>query len=355
MRASLGQPLESLGMVTFVLLTCAAVSGFMSGRVLSKFGTGPVTFASALMTGLSLVGFSLVPNFPVMVALAFPLGLGGGSVDAGLNHYVAEHYTSKHMNWLHACWGVGATLGPMIYGSVLATGGGWSRGFLTIGLCQLALAVVLLASLKLWKHQGLAHHDPEKIAEGGRPDTPRWAPVLAAVLFTLYVAIEMGAGLWAPSLLIESRGFDPVLAGVALTAFYGSIMGGRLLVGFVSTRVGNRRLVRYGLMLALVGLVLLMVPAHPIQAIIGLVLLGAGCAPVYPGLMHETPRRFDPATTRKVIGWQVAAASIGGAILPPVFGVLAARFGLEMVFPVVAGFAVLLLLASAKLDRVTAG
>ena len=137
MRASLGQPLESLGLVTFILAGCSAVSGFLSGRVLLRFGTGPVTFVSALMTGLSLLGLSQVPSFPLMVALAFPLGLGAGSVDAGLNHYVAEHYSSKHMNWLHACWGVGATLGPLIVGSILAGGGAWSQGYLTVACGQL--------------------------------------------------------------------------------------------------------------------------------------------------------------------------------------------------------------------------
>lgn len=353
MRVSLGQPLEALGMVTFVLAGCSAISGFMSGRVLARFGTGPVTFISALMTGLSLLGISMVPNFPLLVALAFPLGLGAGSVDAGLNHYVAEHFSSKHMNWLHACWGVGATLGPLIMGSILASGGGWSQGYLTIAVCQLGLAVVLLSSLRLWKGQGPARHDPEKIVAGGRPDTPAWAPYLAAFLFALYVAVEMGTGMWAASILIESRHFEPGMAGLAVTLFYGAIMGGRVLIGFVSEKLGNRLLVRLGLVLAIIGIVLLMIPQVPELALIGILLLGLGCAPIYPSLMHETPRRFDPDTARKVIGWQVAAANIGGAVMPAAFGVLAAGFGLEAVFPVIGGFAVALLILSIRLDSVT--
>jgi fucose permease len=353
MRVSLGQPLEALGLVTFILAGCSAISGFVSGRVLARFGTGPVAFVSALMTGLSLLGLSAVPNFPLMVALAFPLGLGAGSVDAGLNHYVAEHFSSKHMNWLHACWGVGATLGPLIMGSIMASGGGWSQGYLTISLCQLSLACILLVSLGLWKRQGPARHDPEKVVEGGRPDTPAWAPILSAFLFVLYVSIEMGAGMWAASILIESRHFEPGMAGLAVTCFYGAIMGGRILLGFISEKMGNRRLIRIGLSLAICGLVLLMTPGQPVLALIGLLLFGLGCAPVYPGLMHETPRRFDPVTTRKVIGWQVAAANIGGAVMPAAFGVLAARFGLEAVFPTIGGFTVLLLILSVRLDSVT--
>ena len=354
MRVSLGQPLEALGLVTFVLASCAALSGFMSGRLLARFGTGPVTFVCALMTGLALLGLSQVPNFPLMVALAFPLGLGAGSVDAGLNHYVAEHYSSKHMNWLHACWGVGATLGPLIVGSILAGGGTWSQGYLTVACGQLGLACVLFASLGLWKNQGAARHDPSKVAAGGRADTPRWAQVLAAFLFALYGPIEIGTGLWAASVLIESRHFDPGMAGLAITLFFGSIMGGRVLIGFVSERVGNRRLIRIGLCVAMVAIVLLMIPGWPPLAFGGLALLGLGCAPVYPSLMHETPRRFDPLTTVKVIGWQVAAANIGGAILPAAFGVLAARLGLEAVFPAIACFIVAMLVLSIQLDRVTA-
>ena len=355
MRASLGQPLEVLGIVTFILAACSAVSGFMSGKILSRFGTGRVTFTSALMTGVSLLALSQAPNFLIVIALAFPLGLGAGSVDAGLNHFVAEHYSSKHMNWLHACWGVGATLGPVIMGGALASSGGWSRGYLLIAFCQLGLAAILLVSLRLWSRQGPARHDPEKIVAGGRPDTPGWAPLMAAFLFTVYVGIEMGAGLWVPSILIESRHFDARTVGLAVTLYFGAIMGGRVLAGFISEKLGNRRLVRIGLLVALVGLALLMIPGPPPLAMTGLLLLGLGCAPIYPSLMHETPRRFDPLTTRKVIGWQVAAACLGGAVMPAAFGVLAARLGLEAVFPAIAGCAVVLLYLAARLDAVTGG
>lgn len=257
------------------------------------------------------------------------------------------------MNWLHACWGVGATLGPLIVGRILAGGGGWSQGYLAVALGQIGLACVLFASLGLWKHQGAARHDPSKIVAGGRADTPRWAQMLSALLFALYGPIEIGTGMWAASVLIESRHFDPGMAGLAITLFFGSIMGGRVLIGFVSERVGNRRLIRIGLCVAMVAIVLLMIPGWPPLAFCGLSLLGLGCAPVYPSLMHETPRRFDPLTTVKVIGWQVAAANIGGAILPAAFGVLAARLGLEAVFPAIACFIVLLLALSIQLDRVT--
>ena len=354
MRTSLGQPLEALGIVTFLLTACSAFSGFMSGKILSHFGTGRVTFVSALMTGLSLLGLSLVPSFPFMIALAFPLGLGAGSVDAGLNHFVAEHYSSKHMNWLHACWGVGATLGPMIMGGALIGAGHWPQGYQTIAACQLTLATILLLSLGLWKQQAPSQPDPEKVPDSGQPNTAAWVPVLAASLFVVYAAVELSTGLWAASILIEGRHFQPGLAGLAITLFYGSIMGGRVLIGFVSNKVGNRRLIRLGLVIAIVGIVTLAVPGIPdTLAFVGMVLMGLGCAPIYPSLMHETPRRFDPATARKVIGWQVAAANIGGALMPAAFGLLAAHIGLNAVFPAIGICAILLLVLSQWLDRLT--
>ena len=354
MRAALGQPVEALGLVTFILACCSALSGFASGRVLARFGTGPVTFVSALMTGLAILGFSQATSFAMMVALAFPLGLGAGSVDAGLNHFVAEHYSSRHMNWLHACWGVGATLGPAIVGAVLASGGNWSSGYLAVAGGQLFLAAVLCASLGLWKHQAPVRRPHAAAAgEGGRTAAPASAALLSALLFAFYVSIEMGTGCWAAVILIEGRGFDPGLAGLATTLFFGSIMGGRVLVGFVSNRLGNRVLIRGGLIVAIAGIALLLVRDIPVLSLLGLGLFGFGCAPVYPGLMHETPRRFDAVTARKAIGWQVATASIGAAVMPAAFGVIAARFGMEAVFPVVFALALILLGLSVQLDRMT--
>lgn len=353
MRLALGQPVEALGLVTSILACCSAVSGFVSGRVLARFGTGPVTFASALITGLSILGFSQASSFAWVVALAFPLGFGAGSVDAGLNHFVAEHYSSRHMNWLHACWGVGATLGPSLVGAILASGGNWSSGYLAVASGQLFLAAILFASLGLWKHQAPAVHHATAADESGRGNGTLSAAVLSALLFALYVSIEMGTGWWAGVIMIEGRGFAPGMAGLAVTLFFGSIMVGRVLIGFVSNRLGNRFLIRAGLIVAVAGSALLLIPDVPVLALLGLTLFGLGCAPVYPGLMHETPRRFDAVMARKVIGWQVAAAGTGAAVMPAVFGIIAAHLGMEAVFPVVFVLAAVLLALSIRLDRMT--
>ena len=354
MRLTLGQPIEALGLVTFCLASCSALSGFAGGHILARFGTGPVTLVSALMTGLSLLGMAHVSSFAQLIVLAFPLGLGAGAVDAGLNHFVARHYSSRHMNWLHACWGGGATLGPLIFSATLASGGNWSAGYATIAICQLMLAAILLASLRLWSQA------PESVLGADHPLTvaarrlaPGWAQVLAPALFALYVAVEMGVGLWAGSILIESRHFAAETAGMAVTCYYGAIMGGRMLVGLVSDRLGNRPLVYFGLVTAGVGVALFMVAGFAGLNVTGLFLIGLGCAPVYPGLMHETPRRFDPATAQRVIGWQVGAAYVGAMVIPGAFGVLAAHWGLEAIFPIIGGVIAILLAAIALLDRVT--
>ena len=356
MRSSLGQPIEALGLVTFLLASCSALSGFAGGRVLARFGTGPVTLVSAFATGLSLLGMAHVSSFVQMIALVFPLGLGAGAVDAGLNHFVARHYSSRHMNWLHACWGAGATLGPLIFSATLASGGSWSAGYAAIAACQLVLAAILLASLRLWsKAPESAHRTDHASAQAVRCGAPIWALVLAPTLFALYVAVEMGTGLWAASILIESRHIAAETAGMAVTCYYGAIMGGRLLVGLVSDRLGNRRLVYLGLGTAGVGVLLLATPGFAALNVAGLMLLGLGCAPIYPGLMHETSRRFDPATAQRVIGWQVGTAYVGAMVMPGAFGLLAAHWGLEAIFPIIAGFIVVLLASTGLLDRVTDG
>lgn len=356
MRSSLEQPIETLGLVTFLLASCSALSGFAGGHVLARFGTGPVTLVSALATGLSLLGMAHVSSFAQMIALAFPLGLGAGAVDAGLNHFVARHYSSRHMNWLHACWGAGATLGPLIFSATLASGSSWSAGYAAIASCQLMLAAILLASLRLWSQTPQSAHSTDHASEqAARCIAPVWALLLAPALFALYVAVEMGTGLWAASVLIESRHFAAETAGMAVTCYYGAIMGGRMLVGLVSDRLGNRRLIYLGLGIAGVGVALLTVSGFAALNVAGLLLLGLGCAPIYPGLMHETPRRFDPATAQRVIGWQVGTAYVGAMVMPGAFGVLAAHWGLEAIFPIIAVFIVVLLASIGLLDRVTGG
>ena len=357
MRVSLGQSLEAAGLITLVLTVCSAFSSFVSGAVIKRMGTGPLVMASGALTGLALIGFSVTPSFAVLLLLAVPLGLGAGSVDAALNHFVAAHYSSRHMNWLHGCWGVGATLGPIIMGAALAgtsSALGWAGGFRHIALIQLALALLFLLTLPLWSRERSApaeeHHHESFVRKPLHP----MAPTLAASLYLAYAAVEVSTGLWAASILVEGRGLTSGTAGLWVSCFFGSIMAGRFATGLIAERVGNRRLVRYALMVAAAGAALFSMDGlPPMASLAGLIVLGVGCAPIYPSLMHETARRFDAETARKVIGRQVGFAYVGGALMPASMGLLAAALGLGAIMPAVLLAVITLLVLSEVLNTIT--
>ncbi len=378
MRAELGLPLEALGLVTILATAGSAASGFASGRVLARLGTPLVVAISGLMTGLSLLGFAFAPSYLVVVALALPLGFGAGSVDAGLNHYAAERWSSRHMNWLHASWGLGAALGPAAITWAIASGGGWRLGYLSIAGAQLSLALVFFATLRLWG-EGPSRGRALKEASGaaaeatrapgdqaeagdsspaGGPAAPggraiRAALMLAPLGYFIYAGLEVGLGAWAASVLKDGRGYPAELAGVIAASYYGSIGLGRVVSGLVADRVGNRRMVRLGFGLAAVGLLVFGLDLGPLASLVGIALAGLGYAPIYPCLMHETPRRFDRETTRRVVGRQVASAYLGGAILPPLVGLVAGRFGLWAVAPMVGLYLAAMAVSVAALDART--
>lgn len=356
MRLDLGQSLETAGLITFILTACSAASGFASGHVLARLGTGRVVAISGFLTGLALLGFAYAPSFYWVLLLTVPLGLGAGSVDAGLNHFVAQHYDARHMNWLHGCWGIGATMGPIIMGSALGGSAGWQGGYRTIAIIQLALALLFVLNLRLWQkapqQRAAAPSGSGDAALRKRP--PAWAPWVAALLYLVYTTIELGVGLWAASILVDGRGKDPVSAGVWVACYFGAIMLGRFAIGLVADRLGNRVLVRAGLVTALVGAVLFGIGGLPdMLSLPGLVLLGLGCAPIYPSLMHEATRRFDPDTARRVIGRQVAFSYVGCALGPAALGLLGAAVGLWAIMPAISLALLLMLWMTARLDRVT--
>lgn len=365
MRVGLGQSLEAAGLLTMILTTCSAISGFASGFVLARLGTGKVVAISGFLTGLALLGFALAPTFGWIMLLTVPLGLGAGAVDAGLNHFVARHYSARHMNWLHGCWGIGATVGPVVMGTALASRLGWHGGYAVIALAQLALAVLFVRYLPLWASEP-QHTDPASESESasaqtssasetaGRAPPPAWARWLAPAMYFVYTTIELGTGLWAASILVDSRGADPARAGLWVAGFFGAIMVGRFAIGLVANRMGNRLLVRVGIGLAICGALLFALPFLPdLFNLVGLVLMGLGCAPIYPSLMHEATKRFDPATARAVIGRQVAFAYLGCALGPAALGLLGAHLGLWAVMPAVCLALLLLAWMNHRLDRVS--
>lgn len=359
MYPELGLPIGFAGVLMVVLTALAATSGFSSGWVVRTFGTGRVVLASGAATGLALLVLSQAQGVAWLLLAAIPLGLGAGAVDAALNGFVAQHYTGRHMNWLHACWGIGATSGPLVMSYALGHGLSWRGGYIALGAAQLTLATLFLVTLRLWAAP------PERAAaeanSGAGTTEGAVRPTLGAnsfagwfspAIFALYVAAEMTTGLWAASILIVGRGIDPAQAGLCAAAYYASITGGRVLNGFVVDRWGNRRLVTGGALVALAGAGLFTVATSVPLAAGALVLMGVGFAPIYPGLMHEVPRRFAPEAVQTVIGRQAGAAGIGAAILPAMAGAMAGT-SLEAITWTVLACGASLVLAIRKLDRIT--
>ena len=355
-RVDMGQPLAAVGVFTLVGTVCAAVSSYFAGVIVRRVGTGAVVAASCLMTALALVGYGYAPSFAWLVALSIPMGIGAGAVDTSLNHFVAAHYSSRHMNWLHGFWGVGATLGPLIMSWAVANPAGWTLGTRTIGLMQLALAVALFLTLALWAREK-AKHAEDVSAESAtllfKPLNPQ-AMWLAPTCFLLYVSAEMGTGLWAASILATDRGMPLAQAGVWVSVYFGAITVGRFAVGLVANWLGNRKLVQLGICVAALGAALFAAHGWVGDAsLAGLVLMGLGCAPIFPSLMHETARRFPEDVARKVISRQMIFAYIGIAVIPAAFGVLATWAGLAVIMPVVVALLLAMLVVTTWLDRLT--
>lgn len=303
------------------------LSSFLSGKVIKLWGTGQVTVVSVLMTAVALLGFGIAPSFLWLCLLAVPLGLGAGSVDAALNNFVALHYEAKHMNWLHCFWGIGATAGPVIMSIYLAESGGWSMGYHTIGILQICLVVILFASLPLWKKASSSsktavdqNHTNVKFKDlltmkGARP---------ALVSFFCYCALEATTGLWGSSYLVIERGISPEVAAQWISLFYLGITLGRLAAGFAVMWLRNVTMIRIGFAVIGGGVILLMLPLGNMGLMAGFMLTGIGCAPIYPCMLHQTPKNFGSHLSQAMMGIQMACAYIGTTFMPPLFGVLAA-------------------------------
>ncbi len=355
MHPELKLPIGLAGTITTVVTLLSALSGFAGGAVIARFRTGPVALVSCALTGMTLITVSQAQGAAWLFIAAVPLGLGAGAVDTGLNGFVARHYSARHMNWLHACWGGGALCGPLIMGSALAGAGGWRDGYRLIGAAQLTLAAVFLLSLRLWRIvPELSSAEASAGAAGRRPtlSAASAAGWLSAGLFVIYAAVEGTLGVWAGSIFVSGHGFSATTAALGTATYYGAITVGRVLIGFVVNRWGNRRLVSVGAGLALAGCALFAASASPELATVALLLTGLGFAPVYPCLMHEVPNRFAPEAAPVVIGRQSGAAYLGAAFLPAAAGLLAAH-SITGIPWLVAGGILALIVGIRTLDRMS--
>ncbi|MBQ3156899.1 MAG: MFS transporter [Clostridia bacterium] len=326
MHAEMNVPLSYAGIVTFVIAMGTVVSSLMSDRLTLKLGAGKVTALSVSLTALALLGFSFSDRYWMLLVFAIPYGLGAGSVDAALNNYVALHYSSRHMSWLHCMWGVGCSIGPAIMSwALLGSDANWPLGYRVVGLMQLGLTALILFSLPLWKNRPDA---PARDAAPAKPLPLRTLislPGAKAVMLTFfcYCAIESTAGLWASSYLVYHHGLDEETAAACASLFFIGITAGRGLNGFIAERFSDEALTRAGFALMALGLLVLLVPLGRIAAMAGLIILGAGCAPVYPCIIHATPIRFGRERSQAFIGVQMASAYMGTTLMPPLFGLIA--------------------------------
>ena len=333
MHVELETPLSWSGIIFMIISVGTVISSLNSDRLTRRFGTGKVTAASVALTCAALIGFSLSASFWQLCLWAVPYGLGAGGVDAALNNYVALHYASRHMSWLHCMWGVGATVGPYIMSGVLSRGGSWHGGYLVIGCLQLALTALLFVSLPLWKSQRTVQTD-QGIGKALSLANVVAIPGAKAVMlcFFCYCALEQTVGLWASSYLVNVRGVDPVTAARYGSLFFIGITAGRAVSGFITYKLNDAQMVRLGQGIIAAGVALLIQPLGEHAALAGLILVGLGCAPIYPSIIHSTPAHFGAEHSQALIGVQMASAYVGTSLMPPLFGAISARASLR-VFP----------------------
>jgi fucose permease len=331
-------------------ITCGTIlSSLVSGTVIKRLGTGKVTFISCIMTAVSLLGFSYASSLFWLLFLAVPLGLGAGSVDAGLNNYVAAHYKARHMNWLHCFWGVGATIGPMIMSQFILRDNAWRSGYITVAELQFILAVLLFFTLPLWQKEENTTEKADSTDYAVKPLQIKGVK-LALISFFFYCGTEATLGLWGSSFLVYIKGMSAAAAAQGVALFFAGITLGRLLAGFMTMKLSNISLIRMGQVVALCGGMLLLLPLNAICSLFGFALAGLGLAPIFPGMLHETPKRFGKTHAQKIMGYQMAVAYTGSAVLPPFLGLLAASFTMTILPFFILTYIAIMLACSEKLN-----
>jgi len=338
MYSTLNVPMHYAGFISMVITGATVVSAVFSEKVIRRFGTGIVTAVSVLTTAVSLIGFSISNSIYMLCFFAVPLGLGAGSVDAGLNNYVALHHKARHMSWLHCFWGIGTTIGPLIMASFLLNMNSWNMGYRTIGLMQFCLVVILFISLPLWKKPVENSVKSESVKFSKLFSITGVKEVLTA--FFLYCSIEMTSGLWGASYLVMERGFPPEIAAQWTALFFFGITAGRFITGFITIKLNNRRIIRLGQAIIGCAVIIIVLPFENF-ALAGLFMIGLGCAPIFPCLIHETPVSFGREYSQAIIGLQMACAYIGTSVMPPLFGWIASYLSFS-IFPVFIGIILLL-------------
>lgn len=331
-------PVSYAGIVSMIIAAGTIVSSLQCDRLTRKMGTGKVTTFSVLLTAAALFGFSISHSFAELCLWAVPYGLGAGCVDASLNNYVALHYASRHMSWLHCMWGVGATIGPYIMGFALTGGMTWNGGYRIISMIQIVLTILLVVSLPLWKGKNSSGSSSENYQ--AQPSALSIRNILripgakeVMVCFFCYCAVEQTAALWASSYLTLYKGVPAETAARFAGMFFIGITVGRALSGFITMKLNDVQMIRLGQGLIGAGVLIMLLPLGAGASLAGLIIIGLGCAPIYPCIIHSTPDRFGADRSQAIIGVQMASAYVGTCLMPPLFGLIANHVSVSL-FPV---------------------
>lgn len=318
------------GIISMIISAGTIISSLQSDRLTKKFGAGKITAFSVAMTAAALFGFSITHSYLFLCVWAIPYGLGAGSVDASLNNYVAIHYESKHMSWLHCMWGIGATIGPYIMGYAI-TNNNWNAGYRYISIMQIVLTAILFFSLPLWNKND--KENKEKI----NTKTLSLIEIIKIkgakeimICFFCYCALEATTGLWASSYLNIYKGVDIKTAASFGSLFYIGITIGRAISGFITMKLNDNQMIVLGESLILIGVILMIIPAVNTVSLIGFIITGLGCAPIYPSIIHSTPYNFGAENSQAIIGVQMASAYIGTLAMPPLFGYIANHISISL-------------------------
>ncbi len=332
MYIELGAPLSDAGIISMIIAVGTIVSSLFSDALTRKLGAGRVTAISVAMTAAALFGFSVSPSFLVLCLCAIPYGLGAGSVDAALNNYVALHYAGRHMSWLHCMWGLGAIIGPSIMGAALTGGQGWQMGYRYVSFLQIGLTVLLVISLPLWKKKAAMTPLTGVPTEENTSTEPALSPMKilrirgakeVMVTFFCYCALEQTAMLWAGSYFVLQSGLSEETASLCAGLFFIGITLGRFINGFLTMKFSDTFMIRVGQGMIAVGILTMFIPIGAVAGLVGISLIGLGCAPIYPCIIHATPVRFGARRSQALIGVEMASAYIGTCLMPPLFGLIA--------------------------------
>ena len=335
LHTEINVPVSFAGIISMIISVGTIISSLMCDHIQRKYGTGKITTVSIALTAIALFGFSMSTEFWMLVLWAIPYGLGAGGVDAVLNNYVALHYKSQHMSWLHCMWGLGASISPYIMSFSLIRLDSWNYGYLIVSIIQIVLSAFIFTSLPLWNKAEKLSVENIEIECDAPPLTFREVFSIAGAIpcflaFFGYCALEMTTSLWASSYLVETKGISPEAAAGFASMYYIGITVGRGINGFLAMKFNDRFLVRLGLGIIGAGILLVILPFHSVLSLIGFVVMGLGSAPVYPCIMHMTPDIFGKDKSQRMIGMQMAFAYMGFLTVPPLFGIIANHISIAL-------------------------